>query len=568
MSVLAAPICRLATTFGFLALLSLSFLIVTGCRSDKVAVSPGEDGGSLESPDGATGIGSEVDGEPSNDSECAVFAVTFDSLLTEMADLARLTHKPVQPFSVHLASSYDRSSTTPVASSDTPSGWYANSDWGNYLRVETNASRTEYVMLDVDGPGAIMRIWSATMGGMLRVYIDKAVQPALAGDFTKLLSGQIPPFLPPFAGVTAVAGNFDLPIPYRQHVKVTLEGNGPAYFYQVEYRNYVADCVDVTSYQAADVDTARLDSVRTLLMNPSIPESGATIEATTLTAQRPAMAIAASSAGEAIVGFEMTFDTQDATTLRTSKLLITFDGHQTVRTPLGDFFGAGPGLSPHATLPLEVRADGTAVSRFVMPFRASAVIALEPTNSLSATLRVVHVPMQVDGGTYLFCAHWVARGPMSSRPYRDLTLAHLQGSGFYAGTFLSLGNSSEAWWGEGDEKIWVDGDAFPSLFGTGSEDYYGFGYCSPTVFNHPYRVQTFSPGGFGASMGLSSMARYHLFDAIPFGSRITFNMELWHWDPDAQVTYDTISYFYLDQNAVDLVPLAVDSDFRMSPLFQ
>jgi hypothetical protein len=35
--------------------------------------------------------------------------------------------------------------------------------------------------------------------------------------------------------------------------------------------------------------------------------------------------------------------------------------------------------------------------------------------------------------------------------------------------------------GEGDEKLWVDGDAFPSLFGTGSKDYYGFGYCSPTV---------------------------------------------------------------------------------------
>jgi len=56
------------------------------------------------------------------------------------------------------------------------------------------------------------------MGGVLRIYIDGAVQPALAEDFT------------------AVAGNFDLPIPFREHVKVTLEGNGPAYFYQVEYR--------------------------------------------------------------------------------------------------------------------------------------------------------------------------------------------------------------------------------------------------------------------------------------------------------------------------------------------
>jgi hypothetical protein len=537
MSVRRAPIYP-TTDFALLIALLFSLLIVTACRSDNGATE-----------DGAAERGGQVDGAPSNDGGCSVASITFNSLLAEMADLARLTHKPAQPFSVHLASSYDRASITPMASSDTPSGWYANSDWGNYLRVEKNAGRTEYVMLDVDGPGAIMRIWSATLGGVLRIYIDGAAQPALAEDFTKLLSGKISPFLPPFAGVTAAAGNFDLPIPYRKHIKVTLDGNGPAYFYQVEYRKYVSDCIDVTSYQTADVDTTSLDSVRALLMNPSIPESGATIENATLTAQNPALAISASSTGEAIVGIEMTFNTQDATTLRTSKLAIAFDGHQTVRTPLGDFFGAGPGLSPHVTLPLEVRADGTAVSRFVMPFRSSAVIALEPTNSLSATLRVVHVPMQVDGGTYFFGAHWVARGPMSSRPYRDLTIAHLEGSGFYVGTFLSLGNSSQDWWGEGDEKIWVDGDAFPSLFGTGSEDYYGFGYCSPTVFNHPYHIQTFSPGGFGASMGLSSMARYHLFDAIPFDSQITFNMELWHWDPAAQVTYDTISYFYVDQNA-------------------
>jgi hypothetical protein len=545
------------TNFALVALLLVSVLIVAACGADKDAVSSGEDGDRLDSSDGG----------PSNDVKCSAVSITFNSLLAEMADLARLTHKPDPQFSVHLASSYDRSSITPVASSDTPTGWYANRDWGNYLRVEKNAGRTEYVMLDIDGPGAIMRICSATMGGTLRIYIDGAVQPALAADFTQLLSGKIPPFLPPFAGLAAVAGNFDLPIPYRKHVKVTLEGDGPAYFYQVEYREYVSDCVDVTSYRAADVDTSQLDSVRALLMNPSIPESGATIENATLTAQHPAMAMTASSIGEAILGFEMTFDTQDAATLRTSKLVLTFDGRQTVRTPLGDFFGAGPGLSPHATLPLEVRADGTAISRFVMPFRSSAVIALEPANSLSATIRVVHAPVPVDERTYYFGAHWVARGHISSRPYRDLTLAHLQGTGLYVGTFLSLGNSSEQWWGEGDEKIWVDGDAFPSLFGTGSEDYYGFGYCNPTVFNHPYHIQTFSPGGFGASRGLSSMARYHVFDAIPFDSQITFNMELWHWDPDAQVTYDTISYFYLDQNAVDLVPIPVDSDFRMSPLF-
>ena len=44
------------------------------------------------------------------------------------------------------------------------------------------------------------------------------------------------------------------------------------------------------------------------------------------------------------------------------------------------------------------------------------------------------------------------------------------------GDTLALHNGAAAWWGEGDEKIFVDGETFPSHFGTGSEDYYGYSF--------------------------------------------------------------------------------------------
>lgn len=500
----------------------------------------------------------------------ATVTVSLNDLLAEMVDLERLTRIPDQSFSVHLASSYDRSSVTPVDSSDTPTAWYANNDFGNFVSVYEHAGRVEHVMLDIDGPGALMRIWSANMGGTLRIYVDGSNAPSIELDFTQLLEGQIPPYLAPFAGANAIAGNFDFPIPYQTHVKVTMEGGVGTYsacYYQVEYRTYHKGSVNLESFDASKVDPDIFDQVRTLLLDPVIPESDETVEEVTLDADNPAFTIAASPGGEAIREFEMSFSSQDAATLRTSKLILNFDGRETVKTPLGDFFGAGPGLVSHATLPVEVRSDGTAISRFVMPFASSAAIVLEPTNSLSVALRVIHSPRPFDERSLYFGAHWVARGPMGAAPYRDLKIAQLNGVGFYVGTSVSVGNASKRWWGEGDEKIWVDQDSFPSLFGTGTEDYFGIGFCSPQAFSHPYRAQSLSAGGFEAAQGLFSLARFHVFDAIPFNTQLNFNMELWHWDREAQLTYDTIAYFYLDAQGLDLLPSPSDEDFRLSPLF-
>ena len=56
----------------------------------------------------------------------------------------------------------------------------------------------------------------------------------------------------------------------------------------------------------------------------------------------------------------------------------------------------------------------------------------------------------------------------------DWNYVDIRGRGVYAGDTLVIHNSGQRWWGEGDEKIYLDGESFPSHFGTGTEDYYGY----------------------------------------------------------------------------------------------
>jgi hypothetical protein len=463
-----------------------------------------------------------------------------------------------------MVSSYDRSSKTPQASSETPTGWFANRDWENYLGVEAGPSgQEEFVLLDADGPGAIVRIWSATPSGTLRIYVDQATSPALEAPMDALLSGKIAPFVSPFAGKTAKGGNLEFPLPFRKHVKVAWEGSGG--FYQVTYRKYSDPSTDLASFDLSEIDLPRLDTVQSGMQVPALPDDSVANEQAVLSASSPEFSIAASPTGEEILTLQVRPNLVDLASLRGSVLSLRFDGQETVRAPLGDFFGAGPGLLPHATLPLEATAEGDLTARFVMPFGQSAVVRIDGVPGLEVAIAVSHRAAAFDQTTHYFHAHWTARGPMPTRPYRDIALADLAGEGAYVGTFLAVGNSSSEWWGEGDEKIWVDDDTFPSLFGTGTEDYFGQGYCSPEIYNHSYRAQSLAAGGFGAAKGLFSLFRSHVLDPIRFTTSLKFNLELWHWDADAQVTFDTVTYFYLAQDGTDNMPPAEGAEFRLSP---
>ena len=99
----------------------------------------------------------------------------------------------------------------------------------------------------------------------------------------------------------------------------------------------------------------------------------------------------------------------------------------------------------------------------------------------------------------------------------------------YVGDAVTVYNPNLGWWGEGDEKVYVDGETFPSHFGTGTEDYYGYawGRYEPWI-NHPFVAQPIGDGCY-AHIGLAQNTRVRSLDAIPFTRSLRFDIELFDW---------------------------------------
>jgi hypothetical protein len=108
---------------------------------------------------------------------------------------------------------------------------------------------------------------------------------------------------------------------------------------------------------------------------------------------------------------------------------------------------------------------------------------------------------------------------------------------------LNVTNTEAGWWGEGDEQVWIDGEPFPSFFGTGTEDYFGYAYCSNQRFAFPYIGQT--RAGERHNFGRSSLYRFHVPDPLRFREQLRFDFEVNHWGKTGdQVAFDSVAYFY------------------------
>jgi hypothetical protein len=489
---------------------------------------------------------------------CDAPAVDVHRLLAEMTDLRRLAQRSCPRYATYEASSRDRASVSPAATSDSLTGWFANWDWGNYLRAESNSGRTEHVMLDVTGPGAIVKLWTANGAGTLRVYLDGSTEPVIEADFEDLLSGRVRPWSPPFALVNSTGKNLDFPIPFQHHAKVTIEGEWWVYYYQIIYRLYEPG-THVTTFTTEQVSEHDLDAVAERLRRPERAADATSSLESCIRAPEQALTIPAATGGSEITEILLAPNDRSTRALRETVLSLTFDGRETTRVPLGDFFGAGPGFRPHTSLPLEVTPDGVFVSRFVMPFECSAVVRVTGPPDQTTRLSVRHHAAPFTAQTYHFHAHWAARGPLPTRPFRDVRLADIEGEGSYVGTMLAMDSRVDEWWGEGDEKIRVDGESFPSWFGTGTEDYFGYANAKREPFEHPYR------GLFktGSAPGQVANARFHVLDAIPFRSALVFDLELIHWNEETTVFFDTMTYFYAAPAASNRLPQAQPTEFRV-----
>ena len=493
--------------------------------------------------------------------------VTLNSLLQEMADRDALARFPSPAYKQGQGSTYNRASTARDQANQGTGGWFADGDGVGYIRTEnTNAGgATEYVVMECNGPGAITKLWTPFFyygfdnrtGPRIKVYLNGSNAPVLNENLIELVtrlewstteygakpapqnSFTVPS---PLAGFTARAGDCYLPIPFATSCKVTMSA---APFYDiVSYRAY-APGTSVENFSMASYNLASNQAQMTItaqqIGSPTNFIGGQLFETNRSLAPNQSLALTLNPGAAAVRHLEVQLDPAQIATnpaaLRSTVLLMTCDGEPTVWCPLGDFFGCANGLNAFQTWTRTVTTNNALlVCRWVMPYQTGASVTLTNlgTSALTARLAVRTGSWAWDSRSMHFRATWRPDSIQVGSRFVDWNFVDVTGQGVLVGDAWTVLNRTAGWWGEGDEKIYVDseydGAKFPGIFGTGTEDYYGWaGGVNPTKtdeFSLPYLANVLvGSAGNNSPLGFNINTRIRALDAVPFTSRLVFDME-------------------------------------------
>ncbi len=215
-----------------------------------------------------------------------------------------------------------------------------------------------------------------------------------------------------------------------------------------------------------------------------------------------------------------------------------------VEAPVGDFFANSFGKrSEVVSLPVIVEDADSYNCFWHMPFRKSARVEIVNQSDKPISLIYYNIDWvkkdHIGEDTPYFYAQYRQEYPVAKG--KDYVVLETQGRGHYVGTVLSVRTRSPAWFGEGDEKIYIDGEAKASIWGTGTEDYFlsawGLKLTSTPYFGVPYFDQ------WGIVGGHTSAYRWHIADPIVFQQGIKVTFEHYGWmSPDENPRYQSHSW--------------------------
>ncbi|HVP11401.1 MAG TPA: DUF2961 domain-containing protein [Phycisphaerae bacterium] len=521
---------------------------------------------------------------------CVAPPIQTGKLVQEMTDFRRLTESPSPAYKTVQFSSYDRHSNLPGGP-----GWFANSDgfggeelpgFEGVVKKPGPDGVGEYLICDVKGPGAIVRTWTAAMEGQIRLNLDGRSKPLYEGPAADFL-------LCPYAAIAANSGDpaavpanilrqhqaAYCPIPFAGRCRMVWKGNlKDVHFYQVQIRRYAPDAV-VQTFEPRDLKTFAdaIINARRILGDPAREYPLASrhqLAAITATIAPHQQAEVLKLTGpQALERLTLKVQADDADlALRQTLLQIIADDYPTpqVDAPVGDFFGAAPGVNPFNSLPFDVSPDGTMTCRYMMPFASSLRIVLD--NRGDQPVKVTGSALPADYAwndrSMHFRARWrVNHGVVGSgKAVQDMPFLFAGGSGRYVGTALMLLNPCRVptlgggWWGEGDEKVFIDNDKVPSTFGTGSEDYFDYAWSAPDIFSDAYCGQPRNDG-YG-SRGFVTNHRWQILDDLPFRDHFAFFLELFPHDRVPGMSYARIGYYYARPGTYDDHVAVTDEDLR------
>ena len=223
---------------------------------------------------------------------------------------------------------------------------------------------------------------------------------------------------------------------------------------------------------------------------------------------------------------------------------VYWDGSETpsIECPVGDFFACGWGrYAQVSSLPVCVNPGSAFNCYWEMPFRKHCKITMTNIAEEAMTLyyQINYTLTDVPDDAAYFHAQFRRVNPL---PYKSVytILDGVKGQGQYVGTYMAWGVNNCGWWGEGEIKFYLDGDdPFPTICGTGTEDYFCGSYNFDVgkeqggyrEFTTPYAglPQVIRPDGLYSSQTRFGLYRWHIMDPIRFEKDLRVTIQALGW---------------------------------------
>lgn len=538
--------------------------------------------------------------------------LTYPEILKKLDDMKALAVPPDPAEKSGCFSNYNRDCRY-NPETDLYENWSQKGEGSSYWERKEN---DEFVLVDLDGPGIIWRFWTYLERNVkypIKIYFDGEENPSINEtlfDFFYQNGDDIAcTNLPNLLSTEKSRGWLAyIPIPFQKHIKIT---TSVFFMHQFNYTVYPAgtEMPSFADHYSVENDIARAETDRRLEDRGSYDKAANWLQVNaTIPAGETAVIFRQDGCG-AINGirFYPNFpaDQDEAECLRKLVLQIYWDGHEkpAVWTPLGDFFGAAMGNHRYRTVPCGMH-HLECYSNWYMPFGNGAELRIENKSSEPRTVcfQLLLESLDKDPEKLLrFHAKWhpdeylnldKPRFMEGGDRHPDWPVLLLEGTGRFCGMSHHVYNNwrdpvipADSWWygkwhptlpyhvstdwfwGEGREKIFVNSEKTPCSFGTGSEDDVGYAFSAEPPFprwDSPFAAVPQVPL---TGKGNTSHCRYRIADNIPFQNGLQFFVEkykpnLWRnfLNPNEHGAlynccyFDVICYWYMQADRDDNYP--------------
>ncbi len=423
--------------------------------------------------------------------------------------------------------------------------WGANADMTGYVRV--NPENGYRVLADLKGPGYLTHIMTGqNWPGRFHIWIDGEL--VVNGSFVDFVWGSYfkaydqLSFKSNYVNMTGFADGYQgginlfVPITYNESCLVEIDCDvRSGFYYTVGYYDLEDGAtVEPFSLPLSEENRTALAEANAILADDSVPYGDTRFEETIAPGQTATLFESAVSGALSAMTLKLDIPQEqfdDRTSLVDWQLAMYWDGSDApaVNLTAADFFANPYGLYGNVfnSAAFGTAADGTLYSKWYLPFRSAKITLTNNSTevrAVKATFRPETLSDAEADALTRFHANWQRSHARTDARAPDAQMLSVEGKDRYVGTSLHIFQIVDGiWWGEGDEKFFIDGEKYPTWFGTGSEDYFCYSWCASDIFDFAYCGQTHNDGspsdGNHQVRGHGDKANYRLHILIMFALR-------------------------------------------------